>query len=431
MERTTLPIQNIEEFKQKALVWAAQFSVCTLLDNNQYSGNIPPAFEWKLAVDFTSFVEEKTGAAFNKLEEFAEGKKYTIFGFFSYDLKNEVENLESKNPDLIGFPQLFFFEPRYVLEIKDNRVSINRNYAESYEIIDAVQKMILPQNTDSKLEFSFRVSKEEYIKTVAQIRQKIEAGNFYELNYCVEAFAENVSLEPLALFHKLNQKTLAPFSCFVKYFHKYLLCASPERFLKKEGNKIISQPIKGTAAKSQDKAKNEQLKSALQQSEKERAENVMIVDLVRNDIAKSCKAGSVQVDELCGVYEFETVNQMISTVSGTLRDDASIAAIIKAAFPMGSMTGAPKIEAMKTIDTIENFQRNIYSGSVGYITPEKDFDLNVVIRSIFYDRDKAYISLRSGGAITYASSAEKEWEEMLLKMKAMRELFEQENHSTT
>jgi para-aminobenzoate synthetase component 1 len=406
------------------LEWANRFNVCILLNSNGYSGNFNTDVDWVLAVDALNFIEPKNGDVFHDFQNFLNGKEQTIFGFFSYELKNSIENLCSQNPDFLGFPMLFFFEPRYVITIKGNKVAVNRNYPETIEIIEAIEKTIVKDSNAASLSFHFRTDKSTYISNVERLKEKIANGDFYEINYCIEAFAENARLNPVIIYQKLNQNTNAPFSCFVKHFHNFLLCASPERFLKKKGSKLLAQPIKGTITKSKNPQENEQLKQKLINSEKERAENIMIVDLMRNDLAKSCQTGSVQVDELCHVYEFETVNQMISTISGTCKETTSIADIIQHTFPMGSMTGAPKIEVMKTIDEFENFQRNIFSGSVGYITPQGDFDFNVVIRSIFYNDSTQYVSLRSGSAITFDSCAESEWLEVQLKMKAMREVFE-------
>jgi para-aminobenzoate synthetase component 1 len=425
MENTVIVLDNILSFQQKALAWANKFNVCCLLNSNHYPGNVNNEKEWVLAVDAIHFIEPKGDALFFDFQRFLNTSKQTVFGFIGYDLKNTIENLHSRNPDFLGFPNLFFFEPRYVITVNGNKVSVNRNYPETYEIIEAIEKTEIEDFTAlSRLKFNFRTSESAYKNNVNQIRQKIAAGDFYEMNYCIEAFAENARLNPVVTYQKLNQKTQAPFSCYVKHFNKFLMCASPERFLKKKGNKLLAQPIKGTITKSKNPQENEQLKQTLANSEKERAENIMIVDLMRNDLAKSCQTGTVQVDELCHVYEFETVHQMISTISGTCKEEVSITDIIQHTFPMGSMTGAPKVEVMKAIDELENFQRNIFSGSVGYITPEGDFDFNVVIRSVFYNESSNYISLRSGSAITFDSCAESEWQEVLLKMKAMREVLE-------
>jgi para-aminobenzoate synthetase component 1 len=239
------------------------------------------------------------------------------------------------------------------------------------------------------------------------------------MNYCCEFYTEHSRIEPLAVFNKLNAKAKAPFSSFFKLNDKYLLCSSPERFLKKIDGKIISQPIKGTIRKGATDEENERLREQLLSSEKERAENVMIVDLVRNDLAKHAQPGTIKVEELFGIYEFPTVHQMISTVVAELQENVHQVDVIRDAFPMGSMTGAPKVEVMKNIEAYEDQKRGLYSGSVGYFTADGDFDLNVVIRSIFYNAAKEYVSIQVGSAITYDADPAAEYDELLLKAKGM------------
>lgn len=414
-ETTTITIQDIPSFKKKALQWANYFRVVCLFDNNQYPHHQYQSKDWLLAVDATD--ELICGNdAFAKLKVFQANSNSTIFGYFGYDLKNQLEKLESKHADNLGFADMYFFKPRYIIEIKGDKLTINRNYPETFELIELISKLPeLKEDKPKPISLQSRTSKTDYISNVEAIRQQIAAGDFYELNYCNELYAENVSINPLNTFLSLTESAKAPFSSFFKYDDKYMLCASPERFLKKEGSKLISQPIKGTIRKGDSVAETAQLKKQLQNDIKERAENVMIVDLVRNDLARSSKSGTVNVEELCGVYEFNTVQQMISTVVAEMRDDVSFADAIKHAFPMGSMTGAPKVMVMETIEQYENFKRGLYSGAVGYIQPDTDFDFNVVIRSIFYNADSQYISIRVGGAITYDSIAEKEYDELMLK----------------
>ena len=202
-----------------------------------------------------------------------------------------------------------------------------------------------------------------------------------------------------------------------------MLCASPERYLRKEANKVISQPIKGTAKRFSDETLDNNSKIALEQNPKERAENIMIVDLVRNDLSHTAIKGSVAVEELCGIYTFEQVHQMISTVVSTVENSVSPVEILRTTFPMGSMTGAPKISAMNIIEELEETKRGLYSGAVGYFTPENDFDFNVVIRSILYNAREKYLSFSVGSAITSQSIPEQEYEECLLKAKAMFEVL--------
>ena len=215
-----------------------------------------------------------------------------------------------------------------------------------------------------------------------------------------------------------------PFASFYKQNQNVLMGASPERYLCKRGDKLYSQPIKGTYRRGKNPEEDKQLKTALRDDLKEQTENVMIVDLVRNDLSRTAAKSSVKVEELFGMYTFPQVHQLISTVSSTLKSDVHFTEAIRCSYPMGSMTGAPKISAMKLIDQYEKTKRELYSGSVGYIDPYGNFDFNVVIRSLLYDTQKQYLSLTVGGAITNQSDAEKEYEECLLKAKA---IFEQQN----
>lgn len=427
-ESTTITIDQVSEFRTKALHWAEKFSVVCLLDSNSYTKDSYHSEDWVLAVDALDFLEVKSNtasdSAFDALKMFHAEVATEIFGFLSYDLKNEIENLSSSNPDSVGFPLLYFFKPRYIFRLNGNKLTVNRNYPETFEIVDAITNaFVLDESVDNILEQGPELTpstpKDEYLSNVASIKQQIIDGDFYELNYCCE-FSKEVDVSSIAsLFVKLNQKLKAPFSTFFKLQDRYLLCASPERFLKKMGSKLISQPIKGTVAKSNSKAENELMKLQLQQNEKERAENVMIVDLVRNDLAKSSVPGTVQVEELFGVYEFETVNHMISTVTSQMRSNIHFVDAIRNAFPMGSMTGAPKVMVMQNIERYENAKRGIFSGSVGYISAFGNFDFNVVIRSIMYNSASRKISVQAGGAITYDSIPEKEYEELMLKAEGM------------
>ena len=424
-ESTTVSITDIELFKAQALTWANQFRVVCLLDSNNYPQKRYKSKEWILAIDATEEVTCNENA-FDTVKEFQANSKTTIFGFLSYDLKNETENLESKNYDGLKFPELFFFKPRYLLEITRDKLTVNRNYPETFELLERITNYKLQITNEQPVTLSIRTPKEKYLKNIEAIRAQIEAGDFYEMNYCNELYATGSEINQVETFLKLNEKGKAPFSCFFKLDGNFLLCASPERFLKKEGTKLISQPIKGTIRKGNTEEENKLLKALLQKDLKERAENIMIVDLVRNDLARSSKAGSVKVEELCEVYQFNSVNQMISTVTSELSDSIASSdgiAVIKNAFPMGSMTGAPKIEVLKNIEHYEDFKRGLYSGSVGYITSYGDFDFNVVIRSILYNAAEKYISVRVGGAITYDSIAENEWNEILLKAKSMMDVL--------
>jgi para-aminobenzoate synthetase component I len=424
-EQTGFIVSDIEEFKQKALQWAEQFPVFICLDSNQYPHDTYATHEWLLAIDALESVECTVGNVFESLKAFSNKKKDTYtFGFLSYDVKNEVENLQSANPDQIGLPDLFFFEPRYLIRIQDGKAFFNRNYPEAFHLFDTISNMPLqPLQSAEKITLQNRVSKENYLKNVQAIRNHIEEGDVYEMNYCIEFFAENVNFHPLSYFNTISQMAKAPMSALVKKNDTYIMCASPERFLKKKGNKLISQPIKGTIKKGQTEDENTWFKARLYYDMKERAENVMIVDLVRNDLTKSAVPGSIEVEELFKIYEFATINQMISTVSATLNESTHPIDAIKNAYPMGSMTGAPKVKAMQLIEQFETTKRGVYSGTIGYLAPGQDYDFNVVIRSLIYHSEKKYLSLQVGGAITYDSKPEKEYEEIMVKAKAIMDVL--------
>ncbi len=281
----------------------------------------------------------------------------------------------------------------------------------------------------SKVDFQIpkieqRISKEIYLQKVSKMLEYIRFGSIYEANFCMEFFAKEASINPVEIYEKLDTISKAPFATFFKNNNQYLLSASPERYLKKENEKVISQPIKGTARRSFDIEQDAFLKSELAKSEKERSENIMIVDLVRNDLSHTAKKGSVVVEELCEVYTFKQVHQMISTIVSKVENTVSPIEILKTTFPMGSMTGAPKISAMKIIEELEETKRGLYSGAVGYFTPTGDFDFNVVIRSILYNAKNQYLSFSVGSAITSQSVPENEYEECLLKAKAMFEVLQ-------
>ncbi|MCB0537992.1 MAG: anthranilate synthase component I family protein [Bacteroidetes bacterium] len=419
-ESTKLKLADATLFKKQCIVWASQFSTFLCLDNN-YSKDKYHQEEFVIAVDAVNKIElQNTNNAFEKLKTYHAENEQTIYGYLSYDLKNDVENLSSKNKDNLNFPELYFFSPRYEIKIKDNTCIINRNYIESIYIKDAIEAVdVSTEISLNKIEWKKRVSKTTYIETVEKIRKDIEEGTVYELNYCYENYTENINVNPLSIFLRINEQVKAPFSSLIKLNDKYVLSFSPERFMQMQEGKMISQPIKGTRKKGSGAKENKALKQDLLQDEKERAENVMIVDLVRNDFARSAITGTIKVDELFGIYEFENIIQMISTVSAQKRENINAIDALKLCFPMGSMTGAPKIKAMQLIEQYENTKRGVYSGAIGYIKPNGDFDFNVVIRTLLYNATRQYLSYQVGGAITYDSKAEKEWEETIAKFQSV------------
>jgi len=348
------------------------------------------------------------------------------FGFVSYDYKNQLELLNSCHPDRLQFPEIHFFNPALILRLEGTGFTVLKNKKGiPTEEIDAIFGTNEPADNNHKSQSSVRIkarlTREEYISRVNKVKTEIRQGEIYELNFCLEFYSENVVIDPWQVYSRLKTISPAPFSAFCRFGDKYLLSSSPERFLKKTGNRLVSQPIKGTRKRSEDTDQDLSLKNELRNNEKEQAENVMIVDLVRNDLSRIAQRGSVKVDELFGIYSFPQVHQMISTVSCVLKPDTSFADILKATFPMGSMTGAPKVSAMQLIEEYEVTKRGIYSGALGFIRPDGDFDFSVIIRSILYDASQKYLSFMVGSAITDLSDPEAEYEECLLKAKGMME----------
>lgn len=385
----------------------------TYLDSNDGSS--------MLAFGLQEFILIKENNALECLDDFIiiHSTKY-IFGALNYNLKNEIEDLQTLKHNDAEFPQLLFYVPSCVVKLAGEKIEFlqgekddkNLNFIHNF-----LTKKKRANPTNLKIGWRKRTNKEKYIENIYRIKDFIRQGEVYEMNYCQEFYAENSEIQdPLEFFFKLNEVTKSPFSVYFQFDEYFLLCGSPERFLKMKGRKLLSQPIKGTRRRDKDKYLDGQLKKELKDNLKERAENIMIVDLVRNDLSKVATKNSVSVDELCEIYSFETVHQMISTISCKVKNSISFTDIIKATFPMGSMTGAPKLRTMELIDYLEDFSRGIYSGSIGYLAPNGDFDFNVVIRSIVYNSKKKYISCPVGSAITLDSDPEKEYEECQTKI---------------
>lgn len=424
--RTTIKktITDIAAFKNQLLNWSEQFREVVFLDSN--ANNLKYKYSsYDLIVSVDAFTSIKTDYinSFQDLHQYQSQSKDWLFGYLSYDLKNDLEDLKSTNFDGLQFPDLFFFQPKKIFFIKENSLEIHYLYMCDEEIESDYSEItnieIVDFQTENSVTIQHRISNEKYLSKVSEMLQHIHRGDIYEANFCMEFYAENAQINPLEIYQKLNEISEPPFAVYFKNASNYLLCASPERYLKKENLKIISQPIKGTSRRFLDEKEDELSRINLQKDPKERSENVMIVDLVRNDLSKTATKGSVEVEELCQIYSFKQVHQMISTVVSEVENTTSAVAVLQTTFPMGSMTGAPKISAMKIIEELEETKRGLYSGAIGYFTPENDFDFNVVIRSILYNSDKKYLSFSVGSAITSEAIPEKEYEECLLKAKAM------------
>jgi para-aminobenzoate synthetase component I len=428
-EKQIFDVHDLNLLRINLLDWVKDFEVACILDsfsefnlNNSLSCS---NYDLIVAVGVNQEISSLQGLDLSGFEQYRSLKPLWHFGFLTYDLKNHFEELISNHVDLMNWPDYYFFSPTILILIKDHKMEIeiagNSDISDQliYKQLTGQRNIEFPKAVPVKM--NSRISKNNYLQCVESIKKHILRGDIYEVNYCQE-FYSHTEFDPYYAYSGLTRISPMPFSCFFKMGPKFLISASPERFIKKTGNKLISQPIKGTAPRSSDLLKDQFFAEQLEKSEKERAENIMIVDLVRNDLSKIAKNRTVKVDELCGVYHFKQVHQLISTISCELRTN-SFESIIRATFPMGSMTGAPKINAMKIAEKYEQSKRGLYSGSVGYITPENDFDFNVVIRSLQYNSKNQYLSYQVGGAITGYSDPSREYEECLLKASAIEELL--------
>lgn len=417
------PVNDIKDIKSKMLTWINQFSIFCYLDNHQYPSELPGT-ECIAGAGAVEYFNSNTGGGLAAFNEFREhNRQHWLLGHFNYDLKNELEHLQSGHSDGIGFPDIFFFKPEIFLQLKEGQLEITAPDADAV-FREIIATPVIKNPAPLKVTINEKVSKPAYIETVKQLKDHLLRGDCYEINYCIEYYSTDIDADPLLIYQQLSALSPNPFAAYYRVNDHYLLCASPERFLKKTGSKIISQPIKGTASRVlTDRNKDEQVRNHLINSEKDRAENVMVVDLVRNDLSKICVQGSVKVSELFGVYAFPQVYQMISTIEGELLPAIAFTDIIKAAFPMGSMTGAPKRKVMQLIETYETSKRGIYSGALGYIAPTGDFDFNVVIRSIMMNTANRYLSYMVGSAITYQCDPLQEWLECQHKVAAIKKVL--------
>lgn len=419
LEYQSFPLDHVSEFKKKMLNWLRPFSIFCYLDNQRY-GFEPHQAECLVGVGVYDFVQ---GTDIKTADEFLKRKEWA-FGHLSYELQHPAHQLSLSKEDKIGFPLFYFFHPQVVLEVGSNQVTIHGTHPEKIFAEIVATPFESKASAPSAIAVNPSLSKEAYMQKIRQLQAHIQRGDCYEINFCQEFSASGVDIDPFACFENLMRVSPNPFSAFYRLHDKYLLCASPERFLAKKGGRVYSQPIKGTSKRNlQSAAEDDKLKQALRQSQKEQSENVMVVDLVRNDLTKICREASVKVDELFGVYSFPQVHQLISTVSGEVKEDLCFSNIVEALFPMGSMTGAPKHRVMQLIDEYEVSSRGIFSGSVGYIHPDGDFDFNVVIRSIMYNATRQFLSYQVGSGITIYSDAEQEWEECMVKAEAIRQVL--------
>jgi para-aminobenzoate synthetase component 1 len=425
MQKTSISLKETKDWKA-ILFWANQYKYCCYFSGQQVSNYPYGSFPNILAIG-DEIIQLMDNNVFDSLDSYLnENDASAIYGFFSYDLFEETHQLKSEKKGAINWPSSLFFKPHTIILFKQNSIEVQSDNLAAVALslktfID--QPFTCPENLGYEGRLKPDTSQKEYINTVNKLRKHIEDGDIYEINYCINNYATTKTFDPLVAYYKLNAKSPTPFSTYLKCDKKYVICASPERFIKAESDKIISQPIKGTAKRAESALDDNILKEALYNNEKERAENMMIVDLVRNDLSQSSIAGTVKVEELFGIYSFKYVHQMISTITATRKTDISGVQAIKNAFPMGSMTGAPKKSAIQLIEKYEKCKRGVFSGSIGYFNNQDSFDFNVVIRSLFYDSDINKLNYQIGSAITYDSNAEEEYKECKLKAQAIEEIL--------
>ncbi len=412
-------VENINDFKDKILFFSKSKENFILLDSNSKKNDYEFIFCYGKISELKSFDN-----SLDKLDNYIKQVDDWIFGFISYDLKDEIEGFNSKNLKYFDVPNLSFFQPSTIwvfdgVELK----ALYFDEKELYDIWNEINKIHISCDSiksNPNVELKGRLSKEEYIKKVKNIKKRIKMGDTYELNFCFDFFNDNTKINPENTFKKLNKLTESPMSVYYKDHHLHVLSSSPERFIKRNKKTIISQPIKGTKKRGKNIDEDVFLINSLKNSIKEKSENHMIVDLVRNDFSRIAKKGSVKVTELSKINTYKNIHQMVSTVEAQIENDIFFSTILKSTFPMGSMTGAPKIKTMKIIDELEETSRGIYSGAIGYIDPNKNFDFNVVIRTIIYDDKLSKISVNVGSGITFKSDPKDEYEECLTKIDALK-----------
>jgi para-aminobenzoate synthetase component 1 len=424
----SFPLDNYYDFSEKAKSYASCFNPCVILDSCQISAPLNKG-KYKLLIGIgNGKVIEPSTQKLETLYRQWQADKCWLFGVIGFDVKNELEKLRSSNSTCFNWPELSFFAAQTIIQItwNDELFIEAENPSEVYKDIlnsSATIEQAHEVKINSQLQADFDPQNHQF--AINRIKEEIINGNVYELNLCSRFLYDNLEIEnPAKLHAELLKVTPAPFSAYLCLGDKYVLSASPERYLSLNKGKLISQPIKGTRPRGSDQNSDGLLKADLETNIKDRAENVMIVDLVRNDLARVSVPGSVKVEELFGIYSYSHVHQMVSTVCSELEKGLSWFDALKATFPMGSMTGAPKIAALNWIDEFEFSNREWYSGALGYIDPEGNMDFNVLIRSIFYDDFQKKLAYYAGGAITIDSDAEDEYREMMVKAKGISTLLQ-------
>jgi para-aminobenzoate synthetase component 1 len=372
-------------------------------------------------------LNESNASEIEQLNDWLKEKTLPVFGYLSFEAKKLFEKNAYENCCSDGSELVYFFEPEHIwkeengtwiclTEEQPNERSVIEDFLSNYKNIEQ-------SSNEEKLMFEMLETKDSYIEKIERILGDIQRGDYYETNFCMPLQAKGLLHDAFAHFSKMNNATEAPHAVYFNGNNLQLLCTSPERFIQKKGNAIISQPIKGTIKRGANSIEDEENKTVLRTSKKERSENIMIVDLVRNDLSRIAEKSSVQVTSLCELHTFKTLHHLISTVEAKLPSNITFTQILAATFPMGSMTGAPKISAVQHMEKLEVLDRGIYSGTFGVIEPNGNFDFNVIIRSAVYNKEKKQTTIKVGSAITHASNAESEYDECLLKAASTLSIF--------
>ncbi len=421
--RLHFSVNQPKEFLNKMLNWSSRFNIFCFLDHAGSPTN-DQSFDCLLAVGAHAFVQPRGSDIFDQLQYFHQEHPGWLFGHLGYPQTPDYSSLSTGR---ISFGDAYFFSPSCIVRLTGSEVQIEcmppENPAIVFQQIDEQPEGISGEQlavTDIRPD----LDKEEYVEIINRLKWHIQRGDCYEINFCQEYVAEQVSIDPLFVYQQLRTISPNPFGAFYRLEDRYCLCASPERFLQKQADRVISQPIKGTSRRHPGHPEmDEEARQYLLNSLKEKAENVMVVDLVRNDLSRVALEGTVTVPELCGVYAFPQVFQMISTIEARVSAEMHWTKILEACFPMGSMTGAPKRRVMELINQYEPQPRGLFSGTIGYVTPGGDMDFNVVIRSIFYDDQKKLLTYKAGSGITAYCDPAAEYDECNLKAAAIKKIL--------
>ncbi len=344
------------------------------------------------------------------------------YGHVGYDRKNALEHLRSRHPREDGFAEVEWTVPQWVLRFQDGQASVlhaGRDGEGAAQLLRALGAPVTGVVPASLHGWQVRTPRERYLEHVRQALAHIQRGDVYELNYCAQRRTAAPGWDPFAGFAALMAANPAPHAAFYRCGDAFALCASPERYLRIEEGRITAQPMKGTRRRSADPAEDARLAQELATDAKERSENIMAVDVMRNDLSRVAAPRSVVVEELCGVHAYPHVHQMTSTITARVGHGRSTWDVVAASFPMASMTGAPKVRAMQLVDELEDMRRGLFSGTLGLVAPNGDTDLNVVIRTLTFDASTGAASLITGSAITAASDPEQEWAECELKARSV------------